>query len=255
MNPFIVFWRAARDVFDELFVMMGANVLWVLIAGPLFVVTIFLTLNAYPIYAAIAALVNVLLLGPASVGLLTMAHRITDGRVAPIGLFFEGARQHYLLSWKVYGLWTLGLVALIFNLAFYAQLEGFFGAFLTVLFIYFMAAWCTLLIYLGPLMLLQEQQRLRLLWRNALVMAFGRPLFTFLTALLMSLIIVLSIVVLILPVILTIALLTVWSMRATIAIITADEQRRLEREQALNPDAAEPVVTEKGRSGQVRSKK
>jgi uncharacterized membrane protein YesL len=252
MNPFVVFWRAARDVFDDLFVMMGANLLWVLMAGPLLILTLFLTLNAYPIYAAIAAMVNVLLLGPASIGLLTMAHRITEGRVAPIGLFFEGIRERYLLSWKVYGLWTLGLVTLIFNFAFYAQLSGFFGAFLTVLFIYFTAAWCTLLIYLGPLMLLQEQQRLRLLWRNALVMAFGRPVFTFVTSLLMTVIIILSIVVIILPIILSIALLTVWSMRATIAIIASDEERRLAREQG---GESETITAEKGRGGQVRSKK
>lgn len=254
MNPFIVFWRAARDVFDELFVMIGANVLWVLIAGPLFVLTIFLTLNAYPIYAALSALANVLLFGPANAGLLAMAQRISEGRVAPLSVFFEGFRQRYLFSWKVYGIWTVGLITLVFNLAFYAQRADFLGAFLTVLFIYFIAAWSTLLIYLGPLMLLQAQPSVRLVWRNAFVMSFGRPLFTFLTSLLMLIIIVLSIVVIILPVILSIALLTLWSMRATIAIITNDEERRLAREQG-DDGAAEQAITEKGRGGQVRPKK
>jgi uncharacterized membrane protein YesL len=250
MNPLIVFWRAGRDVFDDLFVLIGANLLWVLIAGPLLIVTAILAFSATPIYAAITAMLSVLLLGPASAGLLTMAQRIVEGRVAPISLFFEGFRQHYRISWIVYGLWMLGLVTLIFNLIFYAQLSGFFGSFLTILFTYFVVAWFTLLIYLGPLMLLQEEQRLRLIWRNAFVMAFGRPIFTLLTAIIMALVIALSAFVVILPVLLTIALLIVWSMRATVAIIANDEERRAAREQQA--DGTPVPIAERGRGGQIR---
>lgn len=84
-------------------------------------------------------------------------------------------------------------------------------------------------------------------------MTFGRPLFTIATAILMALIIVLSIFVVILPLILTFSMLTLWSMRATLAQIASEEERRLRREQG--DVIAETPTAERGRSGQVRSRK
>ncbi len=253
MNPFLIFWRAGRDLFDELFLMIGVNVIWAVMSCPLIVVAVFFFGNSLPIVAAIALILNVLLMGPASAGLLAVAERVIEGRVAPLSLFFEGLRAHYVLSWQVYGIWMFGFVTLLFNVAFYFQVGGWLGTFLIVIFVYLTATWSMLLIYLGPLMVLQEQRGLWLMWRNALIMTFGRPLFTIATAILMALIIVLSIFVVILPLILTFSMLTLWSMRATLAQIASEEERRLRREQG--DVIAETPTAERGRSGQVRSRK
>jgi uncharacterized membrane protein YesL len=256
MNPFLIFWRAGRDLFDELFVMIGINLLWALMCCPLLVLAIVALLNEAPIIAAGAMLLNVLLVGPASAGLFVVAERVIEGRVAPVSLFFEGMRTHRVTAWQVYGIWTAGLITLLFNLAFYltqsAALGGF-ATFLIALFAYLTLAWITMLIYLGPLIVLQQERRLRLLWRNAAIMTFGRPVFTLVTAILMGLIIALSVIVIILPLLLTFAMLALWGMRAAQAQIASDEERRRLREQG--DTVVETPTAERGRAGQVRPRK
>lgn len=252
MNPFIVCWRAARDLFDELFLMIGINVIWLLIAGPLMALAIFFALNGLALPAAIVLVVNVLLFGPANAGMVVVSQRIVEGRVASVRLFFEGFRTWSRQAWQVYGIWTLGFVTLAFNLAFYTQIGGGLGLGLTILVGYLTITWFMLLIYLGPLMILQEQFNLRLLWRNAMVMTLGRPIFTIVTALLMGAIIALSAVVAILPLLLTFSLLGLWGVRAAIAIITADQERQKALEE--NGESDHPTA-ERGRGGQVRPRK
>ena len=253
MNSLLIFWRAGRDLFDELFLMIGVNVIWALMCCPLIVAAVFLFGNGIPILAAVALILNALLMGPASAGLLAVAERIIEGRVAPLSLFFEGMRTHWVLSWQVYGIWMVGFVTLLFNVAFYLQIGGGFGTFLIVLFVYLTATWSMLLMYLGPLMLLQEQRGLWLLWRNALIMTFGRPFFTIATAIMMALIIALSVFVVILPLIMTFSMLAIWSMRATLAQIASEEERRRRREEG--DVIAETPTAERGRGGQIRPRK
>jgi uncharacterized membrane protein YesL len=256
LNPFLIFWRAGRDTFDELFLMIGLNLLFVLLVGPLTAIAVVMVLNGAALIAAPIVLVNALLLGPASAGLLNVAERIVQGRVASFQLFFQGMRQYRVLSWQVYGIWTAGLITLLFNLYFYTQLQGFLGIFLTVLLAYLTYAWCTLLIYLGPLMLLQETKSLRLLFRNALIMVFGRPIFTIVTSITMGILLTISVWFGILALILTFAFFALWGMRATRAIIADAEKRRQEREGGSTPATGEQVpLTDRGRGGQIRSRK
>lgn len=251
MNPFVIFWRSVKDLFDELFALIAANLLWVLCSFPLFGFAFFLAINGAPIPAAIAALVGVLPFGPATAGLFAMAQRVTEGRVASWQVFFEGFRQYRTVSWQIYGIWMFGLLAILINLWFYLQLGSILGVFLTVLFVYILAVWWTLLIYLGPLIIIQQEKRLRLIMRNALVMSLGRPLFTLFSGLMMLIIIGLSIWLFILPLLITFALLALWGTRATNALIADAEARRLAREEQ-QANATVVKLTEKGRGGQIR---
>lgn len=141
----------------------------------------------------------------------------------PSGLLMGGLPQlaHFLrvcasiriLSWKVYGLWMLGFIACLSNVWFYVQMSGPFGVFLTILFAYLLGIWFTLLIYLGPLMLLQNTPQLRLIWRNAAVLTFGKPIFLLITAIMMLLILGLSIGVIVIGLLFTFSFLALWSMR------------------------------------------
>jgi L-lactate permease len=118
------------------------------------------------------------------------------------------------------------------------------------LFMAFLVVWLGVLIYLGPLMLLQVDKRLRLIARNAFLMVLSRPFFTLFTGLLMLLLgVVVGIVTGgLLPLLITFAFLAIWSFRATSRLIADDEARRAnQQEQALSQ-----ANTDKGRGGQVR---
>jgi uncharacterized membrane protein YesL len=247
MNIFRTFWKSGRELFEELFVLAIANVLWVLINLPLALALLFLS-SAGTGVLLIGLLVGVLSFGPANAGLYAIAERVTDGRTSTWRHFFEGLREYAVLSWKVYGLWTLGLIIILFNLQFYNLNSGIVFAMLSVVFLYFAVVWFSLLIYLGPLMRLQTDKRLRTIARNAALMTFGRPIFTLVTLIMMALIVVLSIWLPILPLLATFSFLALWSFRATLTLIAEAEARRA----AAADQQANLKPAEKGRGGQIR---
>lgn len=251
MNPLKIFWLAGRDLFDEFFLMTALNLLWLLMVGPLFVLALLLAGQGQMLLGLALCLVNVLLFGPANAGLLQAAERITDGRVASLAIFLEGMRQYRTFSWKIYGIWMLGFAACAANVWFYVQMTSTLGAFLMILFTYVLGIWCTLLIYLGPLMVLQQTQNIRLLWRNAAVLTFAKPFFTFITAVMMMFILGLSIVVIVLAILFTFSFLTLWSMRSS-KVLVADA---LERQISKDEEQPELPIGERVPRGQVRPRK
>lgn len=254
MGAFRVFWQSGKDLFDELFGLMFVNVLWMLVSAPLLLIGFTLFLNGSPLMAGVAALLAVLPMAPASAGLTLIAQRVSEGRTFEWRLFFDGFRAPRVLAWQIYGLWMLGLLLILVNLGFYGGVASPLGAFVTVLFLYILLIWFALLIYLGPLALLQTDRRLRTIWRNAAVLALGRPVFTLITAVLMALIATLSIFVPLLVLLLTVSFFAVWGFRATTTVIAEAEERRraLDEQQAVEATSGAPANREKGRGGQVR---
>jgi uncharacterized membrane protein YesL len=225
------------------------NVLWALINTPLILAVLFSSANTSLMY--IVMLLSVLTLGPSNAGLYAVAERITDGRTASWRDFIAGIRAQPVLSWKVYGLWMAGLVLILVNLQFYSQGGNAIFSFLYVLFIYFGGVWFGILMYIGPLMLLQTDKRIRTIARNAALMTFGRPVFTLITLVLMAIIVVTSIWLPILLLLATFAFLAIWSFRATLTLIAEAEARRAEAaEKAASANVR--ANTDKGRGGQIR---
>ena len=246
--PFQVAWQAIRDLFEEMFKLVAINLIWALIGLPLVALAVGVTLNGSPIVGPMVLVVAALLFGPATIGLYGMAERITDGRTVTIGLYFETIRSRWLQSWRVYVPWSIGLALALVNQQFYGELGGLVGPVVATLFLYLSLVWCGVLIYLGPLVVLQEDTRVRTIYRNAILMTLGRPLFTLLTLILMLASLALSVVVLLLLLVVTGSLLALWGMRATKRLIEDADARRA----ALDPAEPSNASNEKGRGGQIR---
>nr|AIA16297.1 Unknown Function [uncultured bacterium] len=219
-----------------------------LINAPLAVVGFFALNNSIALYAVM--LLSVLTLGPTNAGLYAIAERVTDGRTSSWRDFFAGMRDNPMLSWKVYGLWMLGLVIILVNLQFYSLNGTTIASILYVLFLYFTVVWFGFLMYIGPLMRLQTDKRIRTIARNAALMTFGRPLFTLITLALMVAITVASILLPILFVLATAAFLAIWGFRAALTLIEEAEERRIAAAEKAGKVTTAP--TDKGRGGQIR---
>lgn len=247
MNIFRTFWKSGRELFEELLIVMASNMLWLLVNLPLGL-ALLITWSL----GAIAPLIAVLMLGtlsfgPSNAGLCVIAQRITEGRTSNWRHFVQGMREYAVLSWKIYGWWLLGLVVIIFNLQFYNLSGSQISAFISIVFLYFLIVWCGLLIYIGPLMVLQTDKRVRVIARNAALMTFGRPLFTLGTLILMVLVLGVSIYLVFLAIVGAFAFMALWSFRATLTLIAEAEARQQAAAEA-NPTGDSP----KGRGGQVR---
>ena len=247
MNIFRTLWKSLKDLFEDLFVLALVNILWILINAPLAVAGFFALNNSTALY--IVMLLSVLTLGPTNAGLYAIAERVTDGRTSSWRDFFAGMRANPVLSWKVYGLWMFGLVVILVNLQFYSMNGTTVGSILYVLFLYFTVVWFGFLMYIGPLMQLQTDKRIRTIARNAALMTFGRPLFTLVTLALMAAIAVASILLPILFLLATGSFLAIWSFRAVLTLIEEAEARRAA---AAEKTSAVNTSTDKGRGGQIR---
>lgn len=154
------FKEAMMDMWDALIPMVGLNLIW-------FVLTI-LVVTAFPATGALYYATN----------------RIAHGEAAGTGTFFEGFKEQFWTSWK-WGIINLIIYSLlIMNIWFYGQFEGWFFLILQSLFFSFTLIYTSMLIYVYPFLLEQEQPSLRVAIRNSfavfvrfMVRSFGLLIF------------------------------------------------------------------------------
>jgi uncharacterized membrane protein YesL len=250
LNPLRALGSSLRDLFDDFLLLIACNLLWALLSLPLWALAFTLLSAGAPALAAAAALLGVLPAGPATIALYYVAYRITDGRATKIVDFFGAMRQHARIGIMLTGIAFAGLLMILFNLGFYLSVNNAFGGAMLGLWIYLLVFWLGVTLYAFPLAFLQDQPDLRLIARNAFLMSVGRPIFTFLTLVLMALILGLSLFLVVPALLLTVAFLPVWATRATRQLI--DDARR--RREAAEEAGGAQAVNEKGRKGQVRPK-
>lgn len=175
IEAFIVCRQSLRDFWEEMYILVLSNVIWLglcllVIPGP-----------------------------PATAGLYYLTNRVAHGRSVGLRTFFEGLRRYFIKGW----LWAMAnaffLAVMGANFSFYGRFQGFWVQFVQGLFLGAAVLWLTLQLYTFPLLLEQEDQRLRVALRNALSMALKNPGFTLVLVILVASIVVLSLV-LVLPI-------------------------------------------------------
>ncbi len=249
--------KAIKDVFEELLLLIMCNLIWALISLPLLLAAYITLADLQNIWLAVLlSLLAVLPMAPATAGLYVVAHRTSEGRVSKIGDFFGGMRRYALPAWRTLGIWMIGFIIILVDLQFYAGVTNFVGSLILGLWFWLLVIWLGLLIYIFPLILLQEQPSLRIIARNAFLMTLGRPIFTLITLVLMGALVLICVIfpllTVLIPLIL-VALLAQWSMRATQELIKEAEERQAAAQAKAEAEAAR-ATEEKGRRGQVRPK-
>src|SRR5207248_6633278 len=114
-NPFAVLWRSAANVYDELFPMVGMNLLWLLLSLPVvLVVWALFTLLHVPSDLAILLALVLALFGPnpAFLSIHRFANQLVKEERVEFELFWTGLRTY----------WRRGLVLLAISVAVIALL-------------------------------------------------------------------------------------------------------------------------------------
>jgi uncharacterized membrane protein YesL len=250
LNPFRALGKALRDLFDEFLPLTVANLLWAVFSLPLWWVAVGALLQGAWAIASVVALLGVLPAGPALAGLFAMAFKVADGRAVKFGDFFTGMRAYARPGWAVVGVATLTLLLIVYNLGFYANVSNLLGGVMLGLWLYGLVFWLGLLVYAPALVVLQDTPSLRLVARNAFLMALGRPIFTLITMVLMLAIVLVSAFLMVPVFLFTASFLALWSINATRQLV--DDARR--RREAADAAATAAPSEERGRKGQVRPK-
>lgn len=160
--------HAFRDWWDEMFLMVGVNLMWALLAIP--VITLF----------------------PATMGAYNLTYDKAHGRRVEFELFWQGFRQYFGKAWALGAINLVVTILLIVNILFYLNQPSWLF-YLTILWIYLIIIWLGVLTYVFPLAIEQEDKSIKLIYRNAVLLAVGRPLFTLVIALVQLLLLGISI--------------------------------------------------------------
>jgi uncharacterized membrane protein YesL len=204
-----------KDTYDELFLLALMNVVTVLLQVP--IVT-----------------------GPPAIaGLWAVGNRAAQGVVIGWSDYFGAFRKHFGRAWAMAGLHLAVLVVLASNFWFYSpgnnpfnisqELSLIIRAFWLALLFY----WLLLSQHLLPLILEQEDQRLRVTLRNAFVLLMTRPGFSVLQSILIVAVAVISALLTVLWLLVTPAFLAVLTNEAVIVLLEPFRERmKAERAEA-----------------------
>jgi hypothetical protein len=157
---FRVVWAATKDFWDELFLLVLMNVVTVLLIIP--VVT-------FP---------------PALAGLWNAANIVAQGRTIHWSDYFEGFRRYFWRAWLLALLNILVAVIVATNTWFYRpevapfEINPTLSTWIGGMFVGMGVLWTALQMYVWAVLLEQEDQRLRLALRNAVILFIANPGFT-----------------------------------------------------------------------------
>jgi uncharacterized membrane protein YesL len=209
INPLKVFGRAARLLWDELFLLSLSGFIWLLL-GLGCLVLLPITFGA-----------SVLPLVPMTVGLFFVTNQIVHGNVIGILTIFQGAWRFISRS-LFWGAANLVAGLLIWaDLGYYGQAGGDVGVLLATLATLLSLAWIVLQVLTLPSLIEAGPKGLRAAFRQALVLMVSQPL------LVVGLLIVMAILAVIcwyLPVLIGYALAYL-SLAANLAVVAVSERR------------------------------
>lgn len=191
-----VIFSSLKDFYEELFLFVIINLLCVLLSIPL------------------------VTLAPALAGVYYVTNHLAHGRYRTEWRdFFVGFRRYFAKSWQVLLADLFLLLLIVSNISFYTSMPNQILRLVSILWWYLLAFWLGLQIYLFPLLMEQEDKRLLLIFRNAIVLTLRHPFFTIAFLLVILLLLVISLALVAPIVVLLISLVAFLSNRALLTLI------------------------------------
>lgn len=115
---------------------------------------------------------------PAAAGLHLCAREITRDDLLTLRDVQEGLRRLWKPALALYAFSAIAFVLILVNIIFYAGLNSPIAPPLEIIWVYLLFTWLAVQMYLYPMLLAVEQPSVPLVYRNAFVLAFKRPIST-----------------------------------------------------------------------------
>ncbi len=196
-NALAVTWETVRDWWNGMVGLATLNLLW------------------------LGLCLTVILGPPATAGMYAVTNSIAHGKGHHTGDFVEAARRYGWLSLR----WALANllvgVALAVSFTFYGAVEGSLAFLIQVGLACAGALWITVQLYVWPFLIEQEQKRLRIALRNALLLTLANPLYTLVLLIVAGLVIAFSLVAILPLGVFTLSFLSLLGNRAVIERLSA----------------------------------
>ena len=212
MTVLRVFWGAIKDVWEELFILALMNLVTVLLLVP--VVT-------FP---------------PALAGMWAAANLAARGKSIAWSDYFGAFKSYFGKAWALAGI-NIGIIAtLAFNIWFYGpevspfNLSDTVSLMIRAFWTSILVIWVFLQLYPFAMLLEQEDQRIRVALRNALVLLAAHPGFSLLLGIILLVLIAVSVVIPALLALISLAVVAVTCNKAVRHLLVPYRERLAEEE-------------------------
>jgi uncharacterized membrane protein YesL len=204
-RAFSVTWFALRATYDELFLLAGMGLIWFLFTLAIPYGVFYLTSTYVPIVGVIiaAVLLSLIPVPPITGALYAVTTKIAREKRIEFADFWTGFKENFWLSWKLGAIVLVSGAILAVDISFYFRQENVVYTAIAFLGMWALLLWLAVQIYLFPLMLIQEDRRVRLIVKNGGLLALAYPLYALI-------ILVVTVLVTALSVFLVILLPTLW---------------------------------------------
>ena len=175
-----VTWFALRAVQEDLIGLTGVGLAWFALALLLPYASFWLVSAFLPVAIIVIAVVLVALIpaAPATAALYVVAHRVVRGQGIKLAQFWEGLRTYLSPGLKLGALIALSGAILAFDLYFYLNAEQLVFRVIGLVGLWALVFWLTLQVYIFPLLVHQEDKRLRAVVKNAATLTLAYPFFS-----------------------------------------------------------------------------
>ena len=249
MIAFRTFWQACINIFEDLFILIVANVMWVLVALPLPYFAVTFLLNESTVPGGILMLILIPFpLALAGGGVTYLARQIIDGKAVRIPDMWHGMTFQYTRQLKLYAMWSVVLYTCVFNMWFYSNSQGNI-AFLAFLFFDLVLFWLAYLAFLMPLSMRLPNQPIRLLMRNAAGLMFTVAGSMIIMLIITTVLLAISVISVIVLVFFFAIFTTLWGTHMVDAAIKVIEEREAATEDSDDGDDHDGV---RRPAGQIR---
>ncbi|TAK21040.1 MAG: hypothetical protein EPO26_16275 [Chloroflexota bacterium] len=228
-RAFRAYFSGLADTYGELFPVVGMNVLWIALSTPLLALgAVFILVGVGvggptnemrdALQSTLAILLIVALaLGPnpAAAGIYLWANYLVRDERVEFSLVWRGLREYWWPAAKLFGISVIGYALLIANAAFYLASDQIALKIFGIVWIYAIYFWTSMQMYQLPLLIEQDDKRVRLVLRNAFFLAFANVLDTLALTILVVVTLALSLVIAILIALVAGAMIAIVNTRAT----------------------------------------
>jgi uncharacterized membrane protein YesL len=162
VTGFRVLWRALVHFWDESLLLIRTNVVWFAVSLPLLVLTAFVCSLFFPPIEAesdmnylpwiMAAFIVVVIPNPISVGVYAITNFVVNEETPEFSLFWRAIKLLWKKASLLYLIGAAVLGGLIFNTAFYMQVDTGILQAVAILWLYGILFWLSMQLYLLPML-------------------------------------------------------------------------------------------------------
>ena len=226
-------WSGMTDAYGELFPVVGMNMLWLLFSTPILAVLFFVVIVSTSAVSAeedmrqgLTTLFGIFLVvlmtlgpNPAAAGIHYWANRLVKEERVEFAHFWEGLRTYWWPATKLFLISVVGFYLLFVNALFYLRSEITVLQIFGVIWLYGIYFWMSMQIYQLPLLIEQEDKRLRLVLRNSFFLSLSNFLPTLVVIVVCTFLTVLSMGLTLLIAMITGALVVLIANRALLTLL------------------------------------